>query len=174
MKKDVEALYVLKDGILVGLITIGDVFRYYEGTTEQVVNNRYTSLKYGEMEKAESFFEKHWTIHELPVVDSQNHLIGLYKVKDNNYNRDNFRQRLENAHCGKNSWLKEQIEKWSTKCSATVFGFQLPTEDETMKLLTLHAQKEFEDRSGSNVFDVMRNFTEGKAKVYWGKNMLRT
>lgn len=39
MKNDKECLYVLKNNALIGLMTIGDVFRYYEGVTEQVMNN---------------------------------------------------------------------------------------------------------------------------------------
>ena len=169
MKYDKEALYVLKDEILIGLMTIGDVFRYYEGITEQVVNNRYTTLQYGEISKAESFFEKHWTIHELPVVDLQGHLIGIYSIKDNNHNRDRLRIRLENAYCGKNQWLKEQLEKWYENCSATVFGFQLPTEEATLKLLKPKARREFGCRNGSAPLDIMREFTEEEQRIYWGQ-----
>lgn len=169
MKNDQEVLYVLKDEILIGLMTIGDVFRYYEGITEQVVNNCYTALQYGEIGKAETFFENHWTIHELPVVDLQGHLIGIYSIKDNNHNRDRLRIRLENAYSGKNQWLKEQLEKWSVNCSATVFGVQLPTEEETLKLLKPKARREFGCRSGSTPLDIMRKFTEEEQRLYWGQ-----
>lgn len=174
MKNDKEALYVLEDEVLIGLMTIGDVFRYYEGITEQVVNSCYTTLQYGETEKAESFFEKHWTIHELPVVDSQGHLIGIYNIKDNNHNRDSLRRRLENAYYGKNQWIIEQVEKWSANCNATVFGFQLPTEEETMKLLKSTDRREFGYRNGSTAFDIMRKFTEEEQRLYWGEERYST
>lgn len=168
MKNDKEALYVLKKRILTGLITIGDVFRYYEGTTEQVVNNSYTALRYGEIRKAEAFFEQHWTIHELPIVDSQGHFIGTYSIEEKNHNRDIFRSRLKNAYSGKNQWLREQIGKWYENCCAAVFGFQLPTEKETLKLLTPKVRREFKSRNGKNAFDVMKNFSEEELRVYWG------
>lgn len=38
MENDGETLYVLKERILIGVITIGDVFRFYEGKTSQVIN----------------------------------------------------------------------------------------------------------------------------------------
>lgn len=171
MKNDKECLYVLKNNILIGLMTIGDVFRYYEGVTEQVINNCFTTLRYGEIGEAEIFFEGHWTIHELPVIDFREQLIGIYSRGRAKYdcNRKKFRKRLENAYCGKNQWLKEQIDKWFANNSAKIFGFELPTEEETLKLLTPETRRKFEYRSGRKALDIMREFTEEESRLYWGE-----
>lgn len=171
MKNDKECLYVLKNNALIGLMTIGDVFRYYEGVTEQVMNNHFTALRYGEIEEAEAFFEKHWTIHELPVVDWRKHLIGIYsrgEVRTDQI-RKGFKNRLEDAYCGKNQWLKEQIDKWFANSSTKVFGFELPTEEETLRLLTPETRREFEHHIGRNPLEIMRGFTEEESRLYWGE-----
>lgn len=169
MENDRETLYVLKEeGILIGVITIGDVFRFYEGKTSQVINSRYTALKYGEVEKAYTFFNKHWSIHELPVVDSQGKLMGIYRISDNNQDRNRFRERLKSAYYGKDKWLKAQIRKWFANCKATVFGFQLPTEDKTMGILSSEEQRKLMMRSGDGALEIIKKHTEQEARLYWG------
>lgn len=83
--------------------------------------------------------------------------------------RKTFRKRLENAYCGKNQWLKEQIDIWFANNRTKVFGFELPTEEDTLRLLTVETRRKFEHRIGSLPLDIMRGFTEEEARLYWGE-----
>ncbi len=55
MENDDEVIYVTKQDKLYELISIGDVFRYFEGVNTDVINTRFTVLYIGEIAKAKNF-----------------------------------------------------------------------------------------------------------------------
>ena len=73
-----EVLYIEEDGILLGVVSIGDLERYYAGCKDTLeINRHFSSTAQIDEEKAADFFERLKTFFEFPVVNSSGRLEGV-------------------------------------------------------------------------------------------------
>lgn len=83
LENDAEVLYIVDDnGMMYGLISIGDMFRYYKNEEKELpINQKFTYLEDAfDFKKAEKFFQRVETIHEVPVI-KENVLLGVVRKK---------------------------------------------------------------------------------------------
>lgn len=79
MNVDAEICYVFQGDSLYGIITMGDLYRYYEAEEGTLgINQKYRCLKVVDYEEAEKIFEKIPTIYEIPVVCDEK-LVGVVR-----------------------------------------------------------------------------------------------
>ena len=72
-----EVIYITDQGKIYGIITPGDLYRYYlSGKTVQLVNPKFSSIDEADFEKADAVFRRIASIHEVPVV-RDNTLLGI-------------------------------------------------------------------------------------------------
>ncbi|MFG6346914.1 MAG: class I SAM-dependent methyltransferase [Lachnospiraceae bacterium] len=105
-----EVCYILEpDGKLYGVVSRGDLYRYYENKDKKlkINTNLYSVPSQDEFDLAERFFQKVKTIHEVPVV-VQGYFKGVIRNrrKNNKTEWDLYKEGLENIR--KNTdYLKE-------------------------------------------------------------------
>ncbi len=105
-----EVCYILEpDGKLYGVVSRGDLYRYYENKDKKlkINTNLYSVPSQDEFDLAERFFQKVKTIHEVPFV-VQGYFKGVIRNrrKNNKTEWDLYKEGLENIR--KNTdYLKE-------------------------------------------------------------------
>lgn len=85
-----EVIYILgTDGKLYGIVSRGDIYRYYTNRDKALQINREFLLVHSEkdLDGAEEIFNKYKTIHEVPVVDHGN-LKGIIRNIEKNSKRE--------------------------------------------------------------------------------------
>lgn len=80
LEKTSEVVYITKDGILYGIVSIEDLFRIKSGITS--VNKDYTVLEGFDVIKAHEIFRTKRNIHKIPVVNEAGQLLGDYSRWD--------------------------------------------------------------------------------------------
>ena len=75
-------IYILRtDGKIYGIVSRGDLYRYYENQNEKLnVNQSFRSVPSQDYAAAEEIFQKFTTIHEVPVVNDGN-LKGVIRYR---------------------------------------------------------------------------------------------
>ena len=82
MEQNDEMIYILRtDGKVYGIVSRGDLYRYYENQNEKLnVNQSFRSVPSQDYAAAEEIFQKFTTIHEVPVVNDGN-LKGVIRYR---------------------------------------------------------------------------------------------
>lgn len=77
-----EMIYILKpDGKIHGIMSRGDLYRYYVKCSEGLnINQKFSSISSQDFSAAEEIFKKYDTIHEVPVVND-GYLTGVIRYK---------------------------------------------------------------------------------------------
>lgn len=116
-----EVLYIEEDGILLGVVSIGDLERYYAGCKDTLeINRHFSSTAQIDEEKAADFFERFRTFFELPVVNSSGRLEGVMK-REIHYviRRDQIASLVVSKHF-KEQWHRRELNRFVTNTSARV------------------------------------------------------
>lgn len=75
-----EALYIEENGVLLGMVSIGDLERYYGDKKERLeINSRFAHADRIDENKAAAFFESFKTFFEFPVVNDSGRLEGVLR-----------------------------------------------------------------------------------------------
>lgn len=127
MNEDDEICYVFQGDSLYGIITMGDLYRYFEAEEGMLcINRKYRCLKAVDDEEAEKIFEKIPTIYEIPVVCDEQ-LVGVVrKGKNTQIQWKALRKRLEAEHNGARKWYRMELSKWSEKIKGSLFLYRIP------------------------------------------------
>lgn len=114
-----DILYVCEGEVLKGVVSIGDLYRYFGGTKmEFELNKRFTSLDDINFEKAVPIFEKFCQIHEIPVVIN-GVLAGAIKTgqKRSRQVLEKMRKDLDHQmkQWDRSRFIAKEIIKWKSK-----------------------------------------------------------
>lgn len=113
MSYEDEVLYLLNGEKLAGLLSIGDLERYYVSWENQVkLNQNYTFVSTVDFGAAADFFRTHKTINELPVVADNGELLGVIRRKKEGYLRNGQRNSLQYARNGGVRYVKNEIGRF--------------------------------------------------------------
>lgn len=75
-----EAIYIEENGALAGMVSIGDLERYYSDRKDRLeINCNFSYTGMIDEEKASEFFSKHKTFFEFPVINDCGQLKGIMK-----------------------------------------------------------------------------------------------
>lgn len=114
-----DIVYVCEGEQLKGVVSMGDLYRYYNGTkTEFVLNTKFASLKEVNFEKAIPIFEKFGQINEVPVVEN-GLLIGAVK-NGHKRNEQVWKKLCDNLaiqirQWDKSKFIAKEIKRWKSK-----------------------------------------------------------
>lgn len=166
--KQAEVLYLVDNGLLWGLVSWGDVFRFLEKRTDYLVNKRYTVVRNPEAIDTKRFFETHPSIHELPLVNEQGDFLGICQKED--YNKSDrlkdYQRHAEKLYRGIGSYWKESMNRFAKSCSNAVYVFELPEDLEVLKILP-EQQHAFE-RIKKSPLEILSSMSDVEGKKYWG------
>lgn len=129
MNRDSEILYLMKNGKLQGILSIGDLERYFsEDNKECTVNSNFCSLTEIDYKKAELFFRSSKTINEIPVIAKNGELKGIIKKEKSRLLRNDQRNSLQNAKYKKNIWYQRELKRFVEHTEARVFIYDIDSD----------------------------------------------
>lgn len=127
MNHEEEVVYIERDdGGMVGVVSIGDLERFYEKReTELKINQKYTALDSVDYDAAAVFFRRAYPINEVPVITADNRLFGIIRYEKADRMRRLQRESLKEAKTGKDSWYKKEIFRFINQTKARVIIYNL-------------------------------------------------
>ena len=150
-----EAMYIEENGVLIGMVSIGDLERYYGNRKDRLEINRLIS-RIGEKDEAKAvvFFGKFKTFFECPIVNSQGQLEGVMKRAIRYDIRQDQIASLVVSRYLKEQWHRKELSRFvaNTKVQLVLYYTE---EAPVMRALA--------DRKRSGVTDGDR---EGE-EIYW-------
>lgn len=150
-----EAVYIEENGALIGMVSIGDLERYYGNRKDRLEINRLFSCTDEKDEaKAAVFFGKFKTFFECPVVNSQGQLEGVIKRAIRYDIRQDQIASLVVSRYLKDQWHRKELSRFVANAKARVVLYY--TEEATV-------MRALADSKGSGVTDGDR---EGE-EIYW-------
>ena len=169
MDSDDEVLYITDNGRMLGVISIGDMYRYYRNEEETLPIN----LKFSYVEemadyvKAERFFQRIKTIHEIPVIKNEI-LLGVIRKKNGEVtvSKSSLKGTLEGER--RNLWRKETFRKFNQKVNTRVFYYDLSSK---LKTFTQDQQKILENRkSVEDTLEIFQGMSAAEQRGFVGKS----
>lgn len=125
MNYDDEVLYLLSDGKMAGVLSIGDLERYYDRQEPELkINKNYTSATEIDFKAAEVFFERIKTINEMPVVTNSKELLGIIRKPKEEWLRERQRRALKYAISGRYRFGKNEIWRFINETKARVLYYK--------------------------------------------------
>lgn len=116
-----EAIYVEEDGVLIGVVSIGDLERYYAGQRERLeMNGSFSCTDKIDEEKAATFFESFRTFFEFPVVDRCGRLEGVMKREVRYDTRQDQIASLVVSKYVKEQWHRRELLRFLKETKARV------------------------------------------------------
>ncbi len=133
MVHDDEICFVFNKNQVYGIITIGDMCRYYaQGAEKLNITKKYRSINEVDYEAAETIFKEFPSVHEVPVI-VDNQLLGIVK-REYCDNRIWIQDRLKREHSGEITWMINEFERILKQIKGTVYLYDLKTSDISGKL----------------------------------------
>lgn len=169
MVHDDEICFVLNKNQVYGIITIGDMCRYYaQGAEKLNITKKYRSISEGDYETAEALFKEFPSVHEVPVI-VDNHLIGIVK-RESCDNRIWIRDRLKREHDGEVTWIINELERILKQIKGTVYLYDLGASNLLGKLSESEKElynKKKEYPSGTSGLKMM---SEEEKRAFFGED----
>ncbi len=117
-----EVLYLLNEGEISGVLSIGDLERFFDSGGNQLeINQNYTSISAVDYDTAERFLENSITINEIPIVAERGILVGIIRKEKTKALRDQQRRELEAARRGEGIWRRGEMWRFVNETRASVF-----------------------------------------------------
>lgn len=127
MHYEEEIIYFLEQKKnVVGVISIGDLERFYEKQMEKIeVNRRYTALHSIDYSMAQKFFKQAYPVNEVPIISKNNELLGIIRYEKTSQIRREQRKNLKDAKMGKSRWMKREISRFINQTRAQVVIYSM-------------------------------------------------
>lgn len=128
MNNDSEIVYIFQNERIKGVISIGDLERFYRSDgLKLVVNQNYMYLRTISYNDAENFFSTHATINEIPVIIEEKYFIGIIKIEKEVEIRKKQRNSLNDAYWI-SQYYRNEIKRFIKNTKAKVFLFGIDSE----------------------------------------------
>lgn len=116
-----EAMYIEEKGILIGVVSIGDLERYYGGREDKLeINSRFSYIDEIDEARASVFWGKFKTFFECPVVDGRGQLKGVMK-RDIRYDiRQDQIASLVTSRYLREQWHRKELHRFVVNTKAKV------------------------------------------------------
>ena len=140
MNYEDEVLYLLYEGKLLGVLSIGDLERFFDSSEKELkINQKYASISAVNYDAAERFFGNSITINEIPIVTECGFFVGIIRKEKTKALRDQQRRELEAAKKGEGMWRRGEMWRFVNETKASVFLYTY-SDKKVMK------QLEYEDK----------------------------
>ncbi len=150
-----EAMYIEENGVLIGMVSIGDLERYYGNRKERLkINHLFSRIDEKDEAKAAVFFGKFKTFFECPIVNSQGQLEGVIKRAMRYDIRQDQIASLVVSRYLKDQWHRKELSRFVANTKAQVVLYYTE-EASVMRALA--------DRKRSGVTDGGR----AEEEIYW-------
>lgn len=121
MNHEEEIIYIANhEKGIIGVFSIGDLNRFYEGNGNISINKKYTALYSINYDEAQVFFRHAYPVNEVPVVTEDNQLMGIIRYEKESLFRKAQRNALKAARTGKDIWMKREISRFVHQTKAKV------------------------------------------------------
>lgn len=162
MNYEEEILYILEEENVKGLLSIGDLERFYNDDVNCFeVNQKYTFLNSVDYDEAVKFFGRVRSVNEIPVISANNRLEGIIRYKKAEELRKLQRRTLQEAK--KNKWYRNEIRRFisSTKAKVLLYAHHTPS--------MRYEEYEIWKKRQRNESDVKwKGMEEDEWKIFWG------
>lgn len=166
MQYDDEVIYVLKEGKMFGVVSIGDLERFYKYELYELqINMKYSSLQTIDYDAADYFFRQTKTVNEIPIVTINNDLMGVIRRNKKRELRTQQKKSLQSVR--KYAWQRNEIKRFIDETKANVFLYTF-SGSEVMDSLK---KKEFDvlrRRENNDDISLWRGMEEEEWKIFWG------
>ncbi len=116
-----EVLYIEENNTLLGVVSIGDLERYYAGGRETLeINRRFSHADQIDEEKAAAFFQRFRTFFEFPVVNTSGQLEGVITKEIRREIRQDQLASLVVSRYLKEQWHRKELDRFLTNTKARV------------------------------------------------------
>ncbi|MBD5521749.1 MAG: adenylyltransferase/cytidyltransferase family protein [Lachnospiraceae bacterium] len=160
-----EVLYILHEGKMLGVCSIGDLERFYrEDRDELKINRKYTYLKGIDYYNAAAFFERVATVNEIPVLTEDNELLGIIRYEKEESVRNAQRTKLKKAR--KKLWYKKEIYRFINKTKAKVFLYTI-SDKEIVERLSESERQILKERKEKADDINWRGLSDEEWKRFW-------
>lgn len=157
MENAAEILYLTDDnGIMCGLISIGDMYRYYRNEEKYLpINQNFSYVQSpSDYKGAEAFFEKVKIIHEIPVIKDQVLLGVIQKSQYKEWTREPLKNRLRIER--RSGWQRKKLEQFNQAAFMPVMYYDLPRSEKLPKedeRALNKRKKQLKANSGQELFE---------------------
>lgn len=170
MNYDEEICYVLDNGKVLGIISIGDLYRYYSLEKNTPINSKFTYLEKIDYANAEKIFKRIASIHEIPVIRGGK-LLGCIRSKEvlSESGWIAGRKTIEEGHCGAYQWKSIIMRKAFKKINCNVYTYALPRYNHIKDKLSEEEVALYKSKMcrKNNIFDKVL-MSEKEKDVFWG------
>lgn len=161
-----EVIYILDQGAVFGLISIGDMYRYYRSKKERLpINQKFSYVESPtDYEKAEAFFHQVKTIHEIPVISGG--LLGVIRKKENKkMSKEQFNNILTYERMV--LWAREKCSQFNKLANMEVLYYDMSGKTEC---LTEEEENILQKRRTiTNSLECFEKMTEAEQKRFVGE-----
>lgn len=165
MQYDDEVIYVLKEGKMFGVVSIGDLERFYKYELHELrINTKYRSLPTIDYDAADIFFRQTKTVNEILVVSANNSLVGVIRRDKKRELRAAQKNSLQSVR--KYAWQRNEIKRFINETKANVFLYTC-SNSEIMDSLRRRELNVLGRRALANDISIWKGVEE-EWKVFWG------
>lgn len=116
-----EAMYIEENGVLFGMVSIGDLERYYGNKADKLeINSHFSCADKIDEEKAAAFFERFITFFEYPVVSPHGRLEGVMKRETRYDIRQDQIASLVVSRYLRDRWHRKELNRFLVNTKARV------------------------------------------------------
>lgn len=167
MNYDDEVLYLLSEGKMAGVLSIGDLERYYDRQECKLkINTNYTSATKIDFKAAETFFERIKTINEMPIVTNDNELLGIIRKSKEKWLRERQRSALKYAISGRYRFGRNEIWRFMNETKARVLYYKYSINNIVRNLDRWECER-LEHRRKCKDANMWKGLSEEEWKNFW-------
>lgn len=170
MKYNEEICYVLDKGKVIGIISIGDLYRYYSRENNTPINSGFTYLKETDYANAEKIFKRIVSVHEIPVI-RDGKLLGCIRSKEvlSESGWIAGRKTIEEGHSGAYQWKRTVMRKVFEKINCNVYTYAMPRYSHIKDKLREEELELYKSKvcRRNNIFDKVL-MSEKENDAFWG------
>lgn len=165
MNYEDEVLYIERAGRIEGVVSIGDLERFYNGNRKKVIiNTRYTYLRMVDYDSAKNILDQMQTVNEVPVVTENKELVGVIRKEKNTQLREKQRKTLKYARTRENDWGKKEILRFVNTTQAKVFLYTYSDQEIWRQLSQIDQNRLRRRKDGSG----WRGLSDSEWRKFWG------
>lgn len=172
-----DILYIVENGCLSGVISIGDLLRYYEEHIPLKINTDFRFVRTFNSPEAYKILKEIPSIHELPVVGEDGAFLGIVKFGEKGQEEwERLKKHIDNKRFGsEEDYLYEEFRNWLLRQRARIVIYDRFSWEKWEQMAP--NSKSFLEKRKENVSEeeilplhVLKNMTEPEQKLFFGRN----
>lgn len=169
LNNESEIIYITLNENLQGVISIGDLERFYMYNKKLEINKNFISLKSIDYERAGILFEKIPTINEVPVVLQTGEFLGVITYNKDIFLRDEQREKLRKSY--RLTWYREETKRLMELVKAPIYVFGIDGDKVKQKYFGITekaVEAKRKERAAQNLGFL--GLTNTEWRTFWGED----